>query len=88
MSLDDFFEQIKKWEYIPGDLIVRLAYKYKWEKDYNKSNEILEYIGDKDDWMWLNDWDEGYDSVMVLGFIPVDDISFFSMYRPDTEVKR
>lgn len=88
LTIDEFFKQIKKWEYIPGDLVVRIAYKYEWEKDFNKSNEVLEYNGDKDDWTWLNDWDEGYDYVMVLGFIPVEDISLFSMWSPGVEVKR
>lgn len=88
MKLDDFFEQIDKWEYIPGDLIVRIEYKYKWEKKFLKSNEILIYIGDRNEWMWLHDWDEDFDIVNVLGFIPVDDISLFSMNRPEAEVRR
>ena len=88
MKLDDFFEKIEKWEYIPGDLVVRIEYKYKWEKNFHKSNEILEYIGDKGDWMWLHDWNEGFDIVNVLGYIPVDDISLFSMYYPEKEVKQ
>ena len=82
MTLDEFFEMIDKWEYIPGDLIVRIGYKYAWEKFHHESNEILEYNGDKNEWMWLNDWDEGYDDVKFLGYVPVDDVPIETMWTP------
>ena len=76
ISLDRFFGELDKMEYVPGDIIIRLKYKYDYENTYSYSNEILEYSGD-DGWIWLNDWDEGYTSggeVWVLGYVSVDDI--------------
>ena len=71
MSLNDFFK------YLEGkpieDYIVKLRYKYSWEPDWNYSNEILECTFDLN-YIWNNDWNEGYDDVEVLGYIAVADI--------------
>ena len=79
MTLDEFFEQLEK-DGPYETLIVRLSYKYDWEKEDERiiSNEILtpnEWGG----WEWLNDWDEGYTNqkdspVFVIGYIKVDDV--------------
>ena len=56
------------------DYIVRLKYKYDWEKEYTIENEYLEYDSNNDCWVWLNDWNEGQTDVEVLGYIDIDDI--------------
>lgn len=56
------------------DYIIRLGTRYSGEKDYTYSNEVLVYDGD-DTFQWLNDWDEGQDDVIVVGYIPVAEIS-------------
>lgn len=72
MTLEQFF---KKLDTLPrNDYIVLLAYKYDWEKEYMVSNEILEYYGTRDEYVWLNDWNEGQQDVKVLGFINVDEV--------------
>lgn len=70
LKLNDFFEIVVNE---PSDYVVRLAYRYCWEEDYTISNEILE-LEDTYEYTWLNDWDEGYDFVYVVGFIKVSDV--------------
>lgn len=69
MDLDKFFEIIENEQ---TDYIVRLAYKFEFEKDYDISNEILEW--DSDGYVWVNDWYEGQTDVYVIGFIKVSDV--------------
>ena len=84
VTLEKFFDYIDSLKVHPGDLIVNLMYKYDYEKQFTQSNEILEYDGNTNDWIWLNDWDEGYTSggeVYVFAFIPVSDIHYDCMYK-------
>lgn len=71
LSLDKFFDIIGNE---PDDYVVRLAYRYHWEEDYTISNEILEFEGDTYSYVWLNDWNEEFDFVYVIGFIKVSDV--------------
>lgn len=70
LSLDEFFDIIKEEQ---EDYVVKLAYKYHWEEDYTISNELLEW--DSEDYVWVNDWNEGQDFVYVIGFIKVSDVN-------------
>ena len=74
MTLDQFYNTIKHLN-LYQDLIVKLCYKYKWEKDYTFTNEYLQYIPCRDDWEWLNDWNEGQQDVKVIGFIPISNVT-------------
>lgn len=71
MSLDEFFNLI---EGECENYIVKLAYKYDWEKQYTISNELLEWDYPSLDYVWLNDWDEGQSEIYVLGFIKISDV--------------
>ena len=73
ITLDEFFKQIDN---MPerGTLIVRLKYKYEWEKNYEIQNEILEWDGTLSEYVWLNDWDEGQTDVIVLNYEFLDNI--------------
>lgn len=73
MKLDEFFETADIGK---GDYIVRLKYKYDWEKEYRYSNEVVSYEFDRDSWVWLNDWCEGEKDVEVVAYIAIDDITF------------
>lgn len=72
LNLEQFFKRLDREP--RNDYIVRLAYKYNWEKEYTVSNEILEYDGEHDYYIWLNDWDEGQQDVKVLGYICIDEV--------------
>ena len=72
MILDEFFKKLYS-DAIYEDLIVRLKYKYTHEDKWIYSNEILEYNANYG-YMWLNDWNEGQQDVVVVGFVPVDKI--------------
>ena len=73
MTRDQFFAKLDD---LPRDhYIVKLAYKYSSEREYYISNELLEYEGDyTDSYVWVNDWDEGQQDVIVLGFAAVSDV--------------
>ena len=74
MTLDKFYKKIEQLN-LREDLIVKIAYKYKWEKDYTFTNEYLQYIPCRDDWEWLNDWNEGQQDVKVIGFISMSNVT-------------
>ena len=73
MTIEKFFEIADIGE---GDYIVRLKYKYNWEKEYRYSNEAVSYEFDRDSWVWLNDWREGETDVEVVAYVPADDVIF------------
>ena len=75
MPLDNFYKLIAAFN-ICGDLIVRIRYKYNFEKQWHYSNEVLTVENDL--CIWLNDWNEGQDAE-VLGFIPVDDVNTYTI---------
>lgn len=66
ISLEEFFDKLKKAD-LYGEFLVKLAYKYGFEKDYRISIECLSFGTDCT--CWLNDWNEGEDDVRVLGFV-------------------
>ena len=69
-QLDDFLRSYK----MRTDWIIRIKYKYDWEKEWHYSNEYLMYESCDDDWSWLSDWDEGQQNVEYIGAVPVDEI--------------
>lgn len=69
ISLDDFMSRLDELEDC-GEYIVRLAYKYDWEKEYTISNECLS-VGSHCT-CWFNDWNEGQTDVRVLGYVTTD----------------
>lgn len=81
MKLNEFVDMLDSDDFLRTDYIVRLKYKYPWEKDYTISNEYLEYDGNHDRWFWLNDWNEGQTDVEVIGYIDID-----NAWVPNNEV--
>ena len=57
-----------------GDLIVRLKID-----DDEPTNQILLFDGDAFAYSWYNDWDEGAEKVIILGFMFVDEIEMVAM---------
>ena len=77
MTLDELFKILNKPTTIHQDYIVKLKYRYSFEERYTIENQILEYDGSKDEYVWLDDWNEGQDDVEVLGYIAVQDVQIF-----------
>lgn len=74
MKLDIFF--FKLLPTLPiDDYVIRLMLKYNHEKEYQYSNELLLYDGSH--YYWDNDWDEGQQSVEVIGYISVSEVDRF-----------
>lgn len=74
MTLDKFYNEIvPTLQY--GDYIVRIKYRYFWERNYRYTNEVLS-IGGAYGVEWLNDWNEGESDCNVISFINVNDIVF------------
>ena len=71
MTLEEFLEKLKTEKIT--DYIVRLKYKYNFEKEYTYSNELL-LINHGIDYEWNNDWIEGQTDIEVLEYIAVDDV--------------
>lgn len=74
MTLDELFEILNKPTIIHQDYIVKLKYRYSFEERYTIENQILEYDGSENEYIWLDDWNEGQDDVEVLGYIAVQDV--------------
>lgn len=64
---------IKDCGYI-DDFIVEVRYKYNHETEWNVENEILEYDGNNNEFVWLNDWYEGQEDVEYTGIIALSDV--------------
>lgn len=81
MTLSEFFASLDK---LPREnYIVRMSAWYDFEpKQYQGQlfNEILEYDGNTDSFVWLNDWYEGQQNIKVIGFVAVSDIDV-PMYK-------
>jgi len=66
ISLQEFFDKLEKAD-LYGEFLVKLAYKYDFEKEYHISIECLS-VGSHCT-CWFNDWNEGQSDVRVLGFV-------------------
>ena len=74
ISLDELFEILDKDPY-QRPFLVKLAYKYDFEREFYVDTEILDV--DSYGYAWLNDWDEGqttHGTVRVLGYVAVEDV--------------
>ena len=71
MTLDEFYEEIKK--YPIEDYIVSIRYKYNWEKEYRQTNELY-LVQDDLSHAWHSDWREGEEEITIIGFIAVRDV--------------
>ena len=78
MTLDEFFKMLENDVY--EDKIVRLAYKYDFEKEYTYSNEILEC--ENGHYYWLNDWDEGQTDIKVIGYLNISNYKIAKILIP------
>lgn len=74
MTLDELFKILDNPTTIHQDYIVKLKYRYSFEERYTIENQILEYDGSENEYVWLDDWNEGQDDVEVLGYIAVQDV--------------
>ena len=56
---------------VVGDLVVQLKLgKYAY-------NELLLFDGDDYSFQWYNDWDEGEEPIIILGFILISDVKCY-----------
>ena len=69
MKYEDFMDSVP-----PRDYVVCLRYKYPWESEYTETTEFLEYDGNSDTHIWLNDWNEGQTDIYVTAAVPFDHI--------------
>ena len=66
------FEEWLRSQNRTGEMIVKINYKYDFEKKYTEENEHMEWDGI--DIIWLNDWDEGQEDVIIIGYTWVDEV--------------
>ena len=69
--------------YRPGDLIVRMGYKYESDKEYEYDNELLFYSEDGTYNTWEQDWHEGQNCIDLVWFIPVEEVGL-----PDYQTRK
>lgn len=73
ITLEQFDELLKKMPY--SDKVVRLCYKYDFEKTFTVSNELLLFdVNSPTYYCWETDWYEGQQTVFVIGSIDIDNI--------------
>lgn len=56
------------------DYVVKILLKYDHESLYRHTNEILEYDYESDNFIWLNDWHEGEQDVIIAGIWAINDL--------------
>ena len=77
MTGEEFYKYISE---LPlGEYIVLIYLKYKDEKTWRHSNEILTLTEDYIE--WLDDWDEGEEEVYFEGCMPIDEITITHFYK-------
>ena len=72
MTIDEMFNELENK--VRDTYIVTLKYKYDFEKNYTIENQILEYDSMDDNYVWLNDWNEGQTDIEVLGYMLLGDV--------------
>lgn len=72
MTLEAFFEIIDNDIY-KRDFIVRIRQKYKHETEWEEMNELL--LFEDGQYIWLYDWNEGQEDIIVLWYIAVEDVN-------------
>ena len=81
------------------DRIVSIRYKYKFEKEWSYSNELLLCMGEWGDYAWNDDWNEGQDDVEILGCLSIaevliptfkehEDLKDYAMKKLSTEIAK
>jgi hypothetical protein len=70
------------------DFIVEVRYKYNHETEWNVENEILEYDGNNNEFVWLNDWYEGQEDVEYTGIIALSDVEMKIRNKMKIEMNR
>ena len=56
-----------------SEFIVKIMYRYTGEKIYIEENQIV-WFDSKNHMVWLDDWWEGQQDIIILGYVPVEDI--------------
>lgn len=70
MNIEEFENQ----RLLGDDYIVCMRLKYRWEKEYRHTTEILEFQCDGSR-VWQNDFCEGEEDILVDAAIPLGDIT-------------
>lgn len=67
-------KELDKFMYETGErsLVVRIKFKYEWDKSYDYENVIVE--NDNGHWIFDDDWWEGQTDVEVVGIKTVYDV--------------
>lgn len=71
MTQPEFDEWLARQTY--EDRIVSIRYKYKFEKEWSYSNELLLCTG-SGNYAWYNDWNEGQENVEILGCLSIAEV--------------
>lgn len=80
IDIDTFYDMLDDYQtygkYFLESMIVKLKYKYDHDKEWTIENVVLEFDGNKFEYCWLNDWDEGQQQKFVIGWILLSDVNF------------
>ena len=78
-TLEEFYKHLEKQSV--ETYIVRLSYRYNWEKRPHVENVIIDWDSNENTYVWDYDWDDGYTSngvVYVLGYIKLSDVDIYA----------
>ena len=56
------------------DYIVKIESRFNGDTKLYIENEVLEYNGDTDSFIWSYDWNEGQEYINIVGCIALEDI--------------
>ena len=73
MGLEIFFKHLRQ-QPTRKNYIVRLAYKYNYERNFHFDNFFLMWDPRLDDWVWLDDWNEGQEYVFVVACVALEHV--------------
>lgn len=56
------------------DYIVKIESRFNGDTKLYIENEVLEYDGNTDEFIWSYDWNEGQEYINIAGIIAVEDV--------------
>ena len=68
MNIERFYQLLKD---CPGDYLVILDVKYRFEVSFRRIFEVLGVSG-SGDFMWFNDWNEGESDIFVVCYDTIE----------------
>ena len=84
MTFEEMNRRLREHE-CREDWLVKIKYKYSFEKQYSSEIRVLQYDAESDNWLWDTDWNEGQTNCFVVWMIPLQDVELDQFEKASIE---